>query len=244
MKILLAPSETKQIGGDKLFKIDSLLFRSLTSNRLKLIHLYTAIIQKKDIQVLSKMFGLKKEKDILRYKQDITYQGTMKAIQRYTGVAFDYLDYNNLDINSQKYIDNNIIIFSNLFGAIRANDLIPDYKLKQGEKIGDIKVHQFYKEYTAKLLDYYLKDEEILDLRSLFYNKFYTPNRNFTTIKFIKNNKVISHWAKAYRGILLHQMAINKTDTIDKLIKLDIKNIKLVDIEIKKLKREIIYKIE
>jgi len=129
MKILLAPSETKQIGGDEKFKIESLLFNSLTPNRLKLIHLYTNIIQKGDIKVLSKMFGLKKDKEIFRYKQDIIYQGAMKAIERYRGVAFDYLDYNNLDINSKKYIDNNIIIFSNLFGAIKADDLIPDYRV-------------------------------------------------------------------------------------------------------------------
>ena len=244
MKILLAPSETKQTGGDKAFKIESLLFHSLTSNRVKLMHLYTNIIQKGDIEILSKMFGLKKDKEIFRYKKDIIYEGTIKAIQRYTGVAFDYLDYDNLDINSKKYIDNNTIIFSNLFGAIRADDLIPDYKLKQGENVGDIKVDKFYKECASNLLNDYLEGDDILDLRSIFYNRFYTPNRSYTTIKFIKNNKVVSHWAKAYRGIILNKIAINKIDSIDKLIKLNIKNIKIVDIEIKKLKREIIYEIE
>jgi len=112
------------------------------------MHLYTNIIQKGDIEVLFKMFDLKK---------DIIYKETIKAIQRYTGVAFDYLDYDNLDINSKKYINNNIIIFSNLFGAIRADDLILDYRFKQGKNIGDIKVDKFYKECASNLLNDYLE---------------------------------------------------------------------------------------
>ena len=136
--------------------------------------------------MLSKMFGIKKEADILAHKKDIIHELTMKAIQRYTGVAFDYLGYEKLDKQAQEYIDSHVILFSNLFGPIRASDLIPEYKLKQGEAVGEIKPEKFYHEHAAALMESYLAEDEILDLRAGFYDKFYKPSKPYTTLKFIK----------------------------------------------------------
>ncbi len=241
MKILLAPSETKISGGKDAFNINSLLFSSLTPSRIKLLHNYINIIQRGDRETLSKMFGLKKPNDILKYKKDIIYEPTLKAIQRYTGVAFDYLDYSSLDQNAQEYIDKSIILFSNLFGPIRAEDYIPEYKLKQGESVGEIKVEKFYNECSASLLEEYLASQEILDLRAGFYDKFYKPSKPYTSLKFIKDGKVVSHWAKAYRGIVLRHLALNNITTIDDFIKLPIENLSLSEIIQKKHHQQIIY---
>jgi len=123
MKILLAPSETKKSGGELSFHPTSLLFETLAPHRMKLLHAYTNVLQKGDMQVLSKMFGIKKEADILKHKKDIIHELTMKAIERYTGVAFEYLKYEELDTKAQTYVDKNVILFSNLFGPILASDL-------------------------------------------------------------------------------------------------------------------------
>jgi cytoplasmic iron level regulating protein YaaA (DUF328/UPF0246 family) len=243
MKILLAPSETKIPGGDLSFNPSSLLFEKLLPKRVKLLHLYTNIIQSGEMKTLSKMFGLTKEADILHYKKDIIHELTMKAIERYTGVAFDYLSYSELNIDAQTYIDNNVIIFSNLLGPLRASDLIPQYKLKQGEALGEIKVEKFYNEFSADMMEEYLKDDEILDLRAVFYNKFYKPKKEYTTLKFIKDGKVISHWAKAYRGIVLREIAKNNINTLDEFMNLPIEGLSIHEIQEKKHKREIIYNI-
>ena len=58
MKILLAPSETKQSGGSAPFRLESLLFEALLPYRSKLLHTYTNIIQKGDIAELSEMSPL------------------------------------------------------------------------------------------------------------------------------------------------------------------------------------------
>ncbi|HHD72957.1 MAG TPA: peroxide stress protein YaaA, partial [Epsilonproteobacteria bacterium] len=131
MKILLAPSETKKSGGIQNFDIGSLLFENLAPLRTNILHRYINILQKGDLQELSRLFGLKKEADILANKRDMVHALTMKAIERYTGVAFDYLDYPHLDAKTQHYIDTHVILFSNLFGPIRASDMIPEYRLKQ-----------------------------------------------------------------------------------------------------------------
>jgi hypothetical protein len=244
MKILLAPSETKKSGGDLSFHLENLLFKELLPHRTKLLHTYINILQKGDMAVLSKMFGLKKEADILMHKKDIIHQLTMKAIQRYTGVAFDHLDYESLDEKAQEYIDSNVILFSNLFGPIRASDLIPEYRLKQGEAVGDIKVERFYHEHSAKLMEAYLAKDEILDLRAGFYDKFYTPTKPYTTLKFIKDGKVVSHWAKAYRGIVLREIAKSGINTIKDFMQLSIEGLSIHEIQTKKNKTEITYVID
>ena len=243
MKILLAPSETKKSGGTLSFNPSTLLFESLLPHRTKLLHTYINVLQQGELQVLSKMFGIKKEADILKYKKDIIHELTMKAIERYTGVAFDYLGYNKLTPDAQTYIDNNVILFSNLFGPIRSSDLIPEYKLKQGEAVADIKTEKFYNEHSAHLMEAYLEDEEILDLRAGFYDKLYKPTKLYTTLKFIKDGKVVSHWAKAYRGIVLREIAKTGAATIDEFMKLPIEGLTICEIQTRKNKTEITYNI-
>ena len=244
MKILLAPSETKRSGGEFPFDPTQLLFKELVPFRTKLLHNYINILQKGDLATLSKMFGLKKEADIRAQQKDIVHELTMKAIERYTGVAFDYLGYEKLDTDAQHYIDQHVILFSNLFGPIRASDLIPEYRLKQGEAVGDIKVEKFYHAHAASLMEAYLAKEEILDLRAGFYDKFYKPEKDYTTLKFIKDGKVVSHWAKAYRGIVLREIAKANSKTLEDFIKLPIEGLSIQEIQKKKNKTEIIYTIE
>ena len=243
MKILLAPSETKRSGGEFSFDPGTLLFETLTPQRMKLLHSYTNVLQEGDMQVLSKMFGIKKEADILKYKREIIHELTMKAIQRYTGVAFDYLGYEELEPSAQTYIDEHVILFSNLFGPILASDLIPEYKLKQGEAVGDIKVEKFYNEHSEDFVENYLAEEEILDLRAGFYDKFYKPKKAYTTLKFIKDGKVVSHWAKAYRGIVLCEIAKAGVESIEEFMKLPIEGLSITEIQTKKNRTEIIYEI-
>jgi len=244
MKILLAPSETKTNGGDAPFRLDDLLFKELLPHRTKLLHTYMNILQKGDMTELSAMFGLKKESDIEAHIKDIIHEPAMKAIERYTGVAFDHLAYPELDAKAQNYVDSHVILCSNLFGFLKADDLIPEYRLKQGAAVGDMRVEKFYHEHGAPLMEVYLQDDEILDLRAGFYDKFYKPAKPYTTLKFIKDGKVVSHWAKAYRGIVLREIAKAGIESMDDFMKLPIDGLSIHEIQTKKNKTEIIYNIE
>ncbi|QOR61784.1 YaaA family protein [Sulfurovum sp. ST-21] len=244
MKILLAPSETKKSGGEAPFRLEALLFDALLPYRTRLLHTYMNILQKKDMAELSAMFGLKKEADIKMHIKDIIHEPAMKAIERYTGVAFDHLNYPSLSPEAQNYVDEHVILCSNLFGFLRADDMIPEYRLKQGASVSDIKVEKYYQEHGAALMEAYLKDEEILDLRAGFYDKFYKPTKPYTTLKFIKEGKVVSHWAKAYRGIVLREVATAGIETINDFMKLPLEGLSIAEIQTKKNRTEIIYDIE
>ena len=139
---------------------------------------------------------------------------------------------------------NCLLIFSNLMGPILAGDMgLPDYKLKQNEKIGNFELEKFYNEKFSDSLDNYLKDDDIIDLRAGFYEKFYKINKPYTTMKFIKDGKVVSHWAKAYRGVILNLLAQNNIQTIEELMNMEIEDLSIEEIKKQKLKTEIIYNI-
>lgn len=247
MKILFSPSETKksnnQNKSNKTLDQTSFVFPELFSFRVEILEKYNNFLKKASKEQLQKLFGTKKDEVINQYKKDIFANPIMKAIQRYEGVAYDYLKYESLSQNEQKYVDGNVLIFSNLFGSLRASDKIPDYKLKQGETFEDLKIEKFYCDNFSDTLDKYLKDEEILDLRAGFYEKFYTIKKPYISMKFIKDGKVVSHFAKAFRGTILKLMAKNSIQNMDELMNMEIENLVIVEIKKQKLKMEIVYNI-
>jgi len=234
MKILLAPAETKKEGGDKSpYCQDNFYFKSLFENQNNIVNTYNDFIKKSSIEELSLWFGLKNLKECEKYSKSILEKPTMKAIQRYTGVAFDALDYDTLSKKEQSYCDDNVLLFSNLFGVLKSNDFIPDYKYKQGSNLEDIDVIKLYKQNINKELDEYL-GEEVIDLRAGFYDKFYKPSASVITYKFLKEGKVVSHWAKHYRGMIVRELAQNNITDFAQLMNLEIQNLKLVEIQEKK----------
>ena len=245
MKILFSPSETKFKGGEsKKINKNSFLFPELFEERIKVVNLYQTYIDTASNKELEKLFGTKKEDIINYYKGNLLEKEIIKVIERYDGVAFDYLKYSTLSDIEKAYIDKNVVIFSNLMGPILAGDMgLPDYKLKQNEKIGNFELEKIYNEKFSKALDDYLKDDDVIDLRAGFYEKFYKINKPYTTMKFIKDGKVVSHWAKAYRGIILRLLAQNNIQSIDELMNMEIDNLSIEEIKKQKLQTEIIYNI-
>jgi cytoplasmic iron level regulating protein YaaA (DUF328/UPF0246 family) len=232
VKILLAPSERKTKGGNfpPIYK-NSFIFPQIYEKRVEIVKKYDEF--------------LKTTTDVKNFGDDkspIFTRPTKKAILRYSGVAFEHLDYNSLDEKSQKFIDENVLIFSNLFGIIAAKDLIPFYTLKQGSKPG-FDIYKAHKEIYTPILDKINENEEFIDLRAKFYEKIYKP-KNVLTFKFIKNGKVVSHFAKAYRGKLTRIIAINKPQSIDELLKIDFPEIKIIEIIEKRGVKEIICEVD
>ena len=245
MKILFSPSETKSaISTGEKFNQNSFLFPNLYEVRKNILIQYNDYIANASKEELSKIFGTKKQNIIDYYKNNLFKQNTSKVIKRYSGVAFDYLKYSNLKEDEKKYIDKNVLIFSNLFGPILAGDTgLPDYKLKQGKKINNLNIEKYYNDNFKEELNNFLKDDDILDLRAGFYEKFYKIHKPYMSMKFIKNGKVVSHWAKAYRGIILNLLAQNNIQSFDELINLQIENLSITEIKEQKNKKEIVYKI-
>ena len=244
MKILFSPSEGKKEGGNNLpIGKESFAFPDLYEKREEVLKRYSNYLTTASDEQLSLLFGIKDVSKVQNLKHDIFTQPTLKAIRRYNGVAYDYLEYDSLNQDAKEYIDANTVIFSNLFGPVLASNYLPFYKLKQGEKMDGFALELFYKQYFSKSLDKFLQDEQLLDLRAGFYTKFYKPVIPYVTLKFLKNGKSVSHWAKAYRGIVLRHIALNNIQSMKELYKMDIKNLKIEKIIQKKMHTEVIFTI-
>lgn len=244
MIILFAPSEGKRSGGEcPNMSSTSLIFPQLYTKRLEVISKYEQVLRIGDYSSLNELFGLKDEKEFARYKIPFDTAPTMKAIERYDGVAYDYLGYGQLSHSEQAYIDRNVILFSNLFGPISAGDCIPDYKLKQGSTIDAMAPEKFYKKYFTDSLNELIGEQEVLDLRAGFYDKFYTCRTPPLTLKFLKEGKVVSHWAKAYRGVVLNALAKNQIDSLKDFKGMKIDGLTIIEIAETEKKNEIVYAI-
>ena len=239
LKILFSPSEGKNSGGTALKQ--SLL--GALNARDEILNTYNKIVQSGNEDVIKNLFGIKKFSACEPYVTDIFSSDLMPAIERYQGVAYDYLEYKEQDKQTQEYLQKNTIIFSNLYGPIFGGDAIANYKVKQGNSIGDILPEKFYKERFSYQLDLLLGDSEILDLRAGYYDKFYKVTKPYTTLKFLKDGKTVSHWAKAYRGIVLRELAKNKIASIEAFMSLEIEGLQIKEIKVIKNKTEIIFDI-
>ena len=244
MKILFSPSEAKTaVSSNKFIDRGDFIFPNLYEKRCEILKIYNDFLQKATVEKISKLFGVKNLNDEPSLRESLFKKGTVKAVLRYDGVAYKHLDYRSLDSAPQGFIDKNTLIFSNLFGPVLAADALPEYKLKQGERIDGLNLEEFYRQNFSSEIDEWLGDDDILDLRAEFYEKFYRIRKPFATFKFLKNGKVVSHYAKAYRGIVLRQVAQNGVKNFDELCKMDIENLRLIDVKKTGLKSEFLVQI-
>jgi cytoplasmic iron level regulating protein YaaA (DUF328/UPF0246 family) len=221
LKILFSPSEGKNDGGTSP---KSELFGA-SNARDEILNAYNTIALSKNEESIKELFGIKKFDACKVYINDIFDSVLMPAIERYQGVAYDYLKYSSLVNQAQEYLKENTIIFSNLYGPLLGGDTIANYKVKQGNSIATIVPDKFYKDRFSYQLDLYLGSHDILDLRAGYYDKFYKVTKPYTTLKFLKNGKTVSHWAKAYRGVFVKHLAQNHIKSIDEVFDMNIENL-------------------
>nr|DAX78119.1 MAG TPA: Peroxide stress protein YaaA [Caudoviricetes sp.] len=232
MKILFSPSEAKSALSTGLaINEKSFVFENLYDKRAEILKRYDDFLKIADVNQISKLFGIKNLKDGDELRQSVFYKGVVKAVLRYDGVAYRHLAYKTLPEEAKKFIDENTMIFSNLFGPILAKNPLPEYKLKQGEKISGLNIENFYKKEFGDAIDKWLGDDDIIDLRAEFYEKFYNIKRPYTTFKFVKKGKAISHYAKAYRGAVLRLIALKTPKTTDEIGKIKMENLRLIDVK-------------
>jgi cytoplasmic iron level regulating protein YaaA (DUF328/UPF0246 family) len=245
MNVLFSPSETKtSLAYASALDTQSFIFPSLFDKRHEALTHYQDFLHHASLEKLQKLFGLKDTQKVMDLRcTNIFTSLTCKAIERYDGVTYDYLSYATLDDSSQSWIDSHVMIFSNLFGPLLAKNFLPEYKLQQGESLGTFKPEMFYKEQFSKAMTEWIGDAPILDLRAGFYEKFYTLKRPYLTMKFLKQGKVVSHFAKAYRGKVLRTLAREKPKSEDDFFHIAFENLRILEISQKGFKKELLCEI-
>ncbi|WP_334143326.1 peroxide stress protein YaaA [Corynebacterium nuruki] len=132
MLILLPPSETKATGGTGgALDLTTLSFPGLTEVRADILADLVALDVDEALTVLGISETLRGEAEANRALRE---SPTMPALGRYTGVLYDALDAATLT-DSDPAARTRLAVGSALFGVVRADDLIPHYRLSGSTKL-------------------------------------------------------------------------------------------------------------
>ena len=209
MLILIPPSEgkAKVKSSDVTFAETNFKFEREVNQIVRLL----SLLNEEDLRSI---YGTSQEKsDIFhRQNQDIFKSHCAKAIERYTGVVYEYIDFKSLDKNAQNYMEKHVRIFSGLFGLLTPNTLIPNYKLKMN--VLSLQYH-----WTPILTKELEKEDIIFDLLPQVHRKAYKPSKNVIKIDFsvIKKGKktAAGHFGKAVKGKFIRYLAQNNVKDQD-----------------------------
>ena len=222
--ILLPPSEGKASGGvDPILDLGKLSFPEFEKQRLLMIKALANLSSKP--RVAQKTLGVKGAA-LEKAREDnaaVSESHTMPAIERYTGVMYDFIDYQSLNEEAKSCFGANTIIFSGLFGMVRPFDLIPNYKLKMGARIRLKKAcSAIWKPLITSELATVGTDRVIWDLlpneHSAAWDPHKVPYSDRFTVRFLEdpgNGKLrtLNHWSKAMKGALIRYLVSNPEET-------------------------------
>lgn len=176
--------------------------------RERVLREYDEFLKSSGESELSSVLGLKRlDFEMIECLQNLATKPRFPAIMLYDGVAFRALDFFSLEEESRLFIEQNTLIFSNLFGVVLAGERIPFYRLKQGSGWSGFEIRKYHMEFGLEVAQF-VGDELLLDLRAEYYHSSFTSKNPVLRPQFFKNGKKVSHYAKHYRGRFLRALAI------------------------------------
>ena len=226
MKIIFSPS--KEMREENIFKNKKIEF---TESKFKdKTNILIDILKEKSIFEIENIMKLKGELLNKTYKdiQDYDKLKSIPAISMYYGVSFKELNLEDYSEKSLKYLKNNLLILSALYGVSLAFDLLKKYRLDMTMSIIDKGLYNFWKkdinDYISNILS---KDEVLLNLASGEFSKMIDSKKiSIINVDFKEEKdgiyKSVSTYSKKARGQFLNYLVKNQIDNLE-----DIKKIKL-----------------
>lgn len=176
LAILLAPAKGKQPGGNP-FAPDMFDYRTsgtfnyfdaLNPERRKLIDTIHDVIDEGDEDELTDMFDAEgpELEEAIRVNAEIYDAPLMSALDRYSpGIMYASMDFANLPTGAQRRLLENGVILSGMFGLLRPDDLIPDYRLRMDGSVPGIgPLTDYWRPQISALLNENLSGRFVWDL--------------------------------------------------------------------------------
>lgn len=220
MIVLLPPSETKRGGGDgPALTVDSLVCPALSQVRTELVDQLVALAADPATSRAALGLSASQDKEIER-NAALWTAPTMPALHRYTGVLYDALDVTSLRGASADRATARLMVGSALFGVVRADDLIPAYRLSAGSKLpGRPTLASTWRPVLEPALAELAARDLVVDLRSGSYaNLAKVPGA--VTVDVMAEAEdgrrtVVSHFNKAHKGRLARALSTSRSDPAD-----------------------------
>jgi hypothetical protein len=177
LAILLEPSTIKQPGGNP-FAPDMFDYRSsgtfnyfddLNPERRRLIDTLLEVLEDEDDETLKQVFQVEEDFELDEIKEidrEIYRAPLMSALDRFSpGTTYAAMDFANLPTGAQRRLLENGIIISGLFGLLRPDDLIPDYRLGMHVEVPGIgAMTDYWRDHISPLLNETVAGRFVWDL--------------------------------------------------------------------------------
>ena len=196
MKIVLSPSKTKTITNAASNAVnhavrDGQFQPHLTQEIIK--H-----VRSLDVTALGKALKLKDDKAqaLFDFYQSFESQPV--------GIAFKYLDWQNLSEEAKAFGESHLVVMSALYGVVEPTMGVRDYRLDMVDKVG-INLYDIWQETVDA---YFHKEDWILNLASKEYAKM-VNHPKVVTVEFWELRgdafKQMSTSSKMSRGVMAHE---------------------------------------
>ncbi len=218
--VLLPPSETKSTGGSpEPLDLDALSFPQLTALRAELVDRLVTLAADPAASAAALSLGKGGDVEIAR-NAALRSSPTLPALHRYTGVLYDALDAGSFTKAQREKARARLAIGSALFGAVRAADPIPAYRLSGGSKLPGLStLATLWKPVLAPTLAAGGAGELVVDLRSGVYQQLGpVPGAVTATVLTEKpdgTRTVVSHFNKHHKGLLARALVLTRADPTD-----------------------------
>jgi len=218
--VLLPPSETKSDGGSGApLELGELAMPQLTAVRERLLDEVVRLAG--DAEASRTALGLGKGADAeIARNAALRTSPTRPALERYTGVLYDALDARSFTKAQRAKAYARLGIGSALFGAVRAGDPIPAYRLSGGSKLPGLPtLSAVWREQLPGALGAEAGDELVIDLRSGTYQQLgRVPGAitaNVLTEHPDGSRTVVSHFNKHHKGLLARALVLTRAEPTD-----------------------------
>ncbi|MGW5319677.1 peroxide stress protein YaaA [Nocardia thailandica] len=220
MLVLLPPSETKSDGGSGApLDLSALAMPQLTAVRDKLVTVLTDLAGDPDASRSALGLGKGAEAEIAR-NAALRTSPTRPALERYTGVLYDALDAAGFTRAQRAKAYARLGIGSALFGAVRASDPIPAYRLSGGSKLPGLPtLSALWRDELPAALAAEAAGELVVDLRSGTYQQLGrvpgAVTANVLTEHPDGSRTVVSHFNKHHKGLLARALVLTRAEPTD-----------------------------
>lgn len=214
--ILLPPSETKSDGGDgSPLDLEVLSLPELNPLRLELADALVELAGDPEASASALGLGPTQTEEVER-NAALWGSPTTPALSRYTGVLYDALDARSFTKAGRARAAARLWIGSALFGAVRAYDPIPYYRLSGGSTIPGFGTLRSY--WKPELADSVAAQSDglVVDLRSGTYQQLGpVPGAITATVLTEKpdgSRSVVSHFNKHHKGVLARALTLTTAE--------------------------------
>ena len=218
--LLIPPSEGKAPGGDgPPWSDGARAFPQLDPARREVISALRRAMRG-DLSSAARLLGVGASAAAEAVSRNLVIDSapTLPAIERYQGVLYDALDYGSLSEAHRRRVDEQVLIFSGLWGLVAPRDPIPDYKLKMGASLPPLgKLSTWWRPKLSPLLDDLVAGRVVWNLLPSEHAAAWRPGGSaklIVRVRFLDEVKrgrsrelvTVSHWNKLLKGALIRHV--------------------------------------